>query len=193
MATWRWSEKIDLQVTYRHSSNLANVERKHNSGVKKRTSKDCKETKCHRTVKSDCRLFLKTKVWNPKAKTTANLRIVYFPTNISLKKWRTNSSVCYGKKILIKLTPVRKRVFNIHFGHPLCDNVTLKHLPCVKAFFPGRDTKAFATMVQERWWQWQCCRAKCQLLQGAWTPSSILPGWNIPSVLRIQDYSWWGS
>ena len=32
-------------------------------------------------------------------------------------------------------------VFNIQFGHPLCDNVTLKHLPSVKAFFPGRDTK----------------------------------------------------
>ena len=72
-----------------------------------------------------------------------------FPTNICLKKWRTNSSVCYGKKILIKLTPVRKRV-NIHLGHRLCDNVTLKHLPNVKAFFPGRDTKAFATMVQKR-------------------------------------------
>ena len=164
MATWRWCEKIDLQVTYRHSSNLANVERKHNSGVKKRTSKDCKETKCHRTVKSDCRLFLKTKVWNPKAKTTANLRIVYFPTNICLKSGGQIPHFATGKRILIELTPVRKRVFNIHFGHPLCHNVTLKHLPSVKTFFPGGDTEAFSTMAQQRWWQWQRYWAKCWLL-----------------------------
>ena len=31
MATWRWCEKTDLQVTYRHSSNLADVERKHDN------------------------------------------------------------------------------------------------------------------------------------------------------------------
>ena len=111
MATWRWCEKIDLQVTYRHSSNLANVERKHNSGVKKRTSKDCKERKCHKTVKSDCRLFLNTEVWNPKAKTTANLRIVYRPTNICLKKRRTNSSLCYGKKDLNKVDAHEKKGF----------------------------------------------------------------------------------
>ena len=32
-------------------------------------------------------------------------------------------------------------VFNRQFGHPLCENVTLKHLPSVKAFFPGVTQK----------------------------------------------------
>ena len=50
----------------------------------------------------------------------------------------------------MKLKPIKEMVFNIQFGHPLCDNLTLKHLPSVKDFFPGRDTKAFATMAQQR-------------------------------------------
>ena len=201
MATWRWCEKIDLQVTYRHSSNLANVERKHNSDWDKTSFEKSQGDEMPQNSQEWLSAFFwKRKSEIQKQKTTANLRIVYFsafqflafPTNISLKMWRTNSSLCCGEKDLNKVDAHRKRV-NIHLGHPLCDNVTWKPLPNVKAFFPGRDTKAFATMVQKRWWQWQCCWAKCQLLQSAWTPSSRLPGWNIPSVLRIQVYWWWGS
>ena len=60
-------------------------------------------------------------------------------TTKSQKSCRTNSSLCYGKKDLDEV----EMVFKIQFGHPLCENVTLKHLP-------SRDTKAFATTAQQR-------------------------------------------
>ena len=87
------------------------------------------------------------------------------------KKWRTNSWLCYGKKDLNKFDAREKKGFLTYtldtlYG-PLCDNVTLKRLPSVKAFFPGGDTEAFSTMAQQRWWQWQRCWAKCRLLQSA--------------------------
>ena len=65
-----------------------------------------------------------------------------------------NSSLCYGKKDLHEVEAHEKnsknsfQLFNIQFGHPLHDNVTLKHLPRVKIFCPGRDTKALLKRLQ---------------------------------------------
>ena len=55
----------------------------------------------------------------------------------------------------MKLKPMRQIVFNIQFGHPLCDNVALKHLPVQKLSVPGvlqkrNNAEAFATMAQQR-------------------------------------------
>ena len=91
-----------------------------------------------------------------------------FPENYSIgkrnctvnprKKWRTEiPHFATGKRTFMKLKPMRKIVkiafnfsnlFNIQFGRPLHDNVTLKHLPRVKIFCPGRDTKALLKRLQ---------------------------------------------
>ena len=47
---------------------------------------------------------------------------------------------CYGKRILVQGKPIRKLVFN----KPLCDNVTLKHLPSIEVFCPGCVAKALS-------------------------------------------------
>ena len=111
MATWRWSEKIDLLVTYRHSSNLANVERKHNSGVKKRTSKDCKETKCHRTVKSDCRLFQENKSLKSKSKDYCQLENCLFSHQHLSKKVEDKFLSLLREKDLNKVDAREKKGF----------------------------------------------------------------------------------
>ena len=95
----------------------------------KRTSKDRKKTKCQRIVKSIYLLFPETQVWNPKAKTTPNLRIFYvsafqflpFPTNVSLSGGHTLLLVGAAGIFLFPTWPFTNSC-KIFYGIAIIDN-----------------------------------------------------------------------